>query len=178
MARDCGVRVPPGNLYPGGNRTWIHDFIRRRRHSPRATPKASRRCSKQDPGLATARSQVSHPTLLQCLVLTMPPVDTLESLIDLLAEHGAELTDPLIAASGMDNVRAMGKLLDLGADIEGNGRWSPLEEALYFGNGTALKLLLDRGASATQPARRRGSGRHGVHRSLLRRGRRAYVGRR
>ena len=78
----------------------------------------------------------------------MPPADTLESLIDLLAEHGAELTDPLIAASGMDNVRAMGKLLDLGANIEGNGRWSPLEEALYFGNGTALKLLLDRGASA------------------------------
>ncbi len=101
----------------------------------------------EEPRLASARSQVSHPTLLQCLVLTMPPVENLESLIDLLAEHGAELTDPLIAASGMDNVRAMGKLLDLGAGIEGNGRWSPLEEALYFGNGTALRLLVDRGTS-------------------------------
>ena len=52
-----------------------------------------------DPELATARSECSHPTLLQCLVLTMPPVDALEDLIDLLANHGAELTDPLIAAA-------------------------------------------------------------------------------
>jgi hypothetical protein len=84
-----------------------------------------------DPELATARSQLSHPTILQCLVLTMPPVDALERLIDLLAGHGAELTDPLIAASGIDNVRAIARSLDLGARIEGNGCWSPLEEALY-----------------------------------------------
>ncbi|HEV3167231.1 MAG TPA: ankyrin repeat domain-containing protein [Isosphaeraceae bacterium] len=99
-----------------------------------------------DPGLATARSQCDHPTILQCLVLTMPPVDNLEDLIDLLAEHSAELTDPLVAASGIDNVRAMARLLDLGAQIEGNGRWSPLEEALYWGNEAAVALLLERGA--------------------------------
>ncbi len=102
-----------------------------------------------DPELATARSQRSHPTLLQCLVLTMPPVDSLEKLIDLLASHGAELTDPLVAACGMDNVRAVAKLLDLGARIEGNGPWSPLEEALYFGNKASLKLLWNRGAVVT-----------------------------
>lgn len=101
----------------------------------------------RDPTLATARSSVSHPTLLQCLVLTMPPVDTLETLLDLLASRGAELTDPLIAASGIDNTRAMRKLLDLGAEIEGNGRWSPLEEALYWGHDAAVKVLLERGAS-------------------------------
>ena len=67
-----------------------------------------------DPELATARSQRSHPTLLQCLVLTMPPVETLESLVELLAAHGAELTVPLIAASGVDNLRAIRKLLELG----------------------------------------------------------------
>jgi ankyrin repeat protein len=100
-----------------------------------------------DPDLATARSRSSHPTLLQCLVLAMPPVDTLESLIDLLAASGAELTDPLIAASGIDNTRAIVKLLDLGALIEGNGRWSPLEEALYWGNEASMSLLLERGAS-------------------------------
>jgi ankyrin repeat protein len=77
----------------------------------------------------------------------MPPVDTLERLIDLLAGHGAELTDPLIAASGIDNVRAIARLLDLGARIEGNGRWSPLEEALYFGNEASVSLLLERGAA-------------------------------
>jgi uncharacterized protein len=100
-----------------------------------------------DPALATAKSQRSHPTILQCLVLTMPPVDTLERLIDLLASHGGELTDPLIAACGCNNVRAVTRLLDLGARIEGNGRWSPLEEALYFQNEKCVSLLLERGAA-------------------------------
>jgi ankyrin repeat protein len=100
-----------------------------------------------DPKLTTERSTCSHPTLLQCLVLTMPPVDALEEMIDLLANHGAELTDPLVAASGIDNVQAMTKLLDLGARVDGNGGWSPLEEALYWGNEAALAVLLDRGAS-------------------------------
>jgi uncharacterized protein len=99
-----------------------------------------------DPDLATARSGRSHPTLLQCLVLTMPPVDALEALIGFLADHGAELTDPLIAACGMDNVRAIARLLDRGARIEGNGRWSPLEEALYWGHPASVALLLERGA--------------------------------
>jgi hypothetical protein len=102
-----------------------------------------------DPDLATARSGRSHPTLLQCLVLSMPPVDALEDLIDYLAHHGAELTDPLIAACGMDNVRAIAKLLDRGARIAGNGRWSPLEEALYFGHPASVALLLERGAKVT-----------------------------
>jgi ankyrin repeat protein len=99
-----------------------------------------------DPDLATAVSSRSHPTLLQCLVLTMPPVDDLEALIDFLADRGAELGGPLIAASGMNNVRAIAKLLDRGARIEGNGHWSPLEEALYFGNPDAVSLLRARGA--------------------------------
>ncbi len=99
-----------------------------------------------DPGLATARSTCSHPTLMQCLVLSMPPVETLEALIDLLAARGSELTEPLIAAGGMNNTRAIAKLLDLGADIEGNQRWSPLEEALYWNNADAVQLLRERGA--------------------------------
>jgi ankyrin repeat protein len=98
-----------------------------------------------NPELARARSQQSHPTLLQCLVLTMPPADALEELIAILADHGAELTDPLIAAAGIDNVRAITKLLDLGANIEGNGLWSPLEEALYWGHDAAVRLVLERG---------------------------------
>jgi ankyrin repeat protein len=100
-----------------------------------------------DPQLAAARSQRSHPTLLQCLVLTMPPVDALEDLIDLLARRGAELTDPLIASCSMDNVRGCTKLLDLGADIKGNVHWSPLEEALYWGQAACVELLLERGAA-------------------------------
>jgi ankyrin repeat protein len=99
-----------------------------------------------DPGLATARSTCSHPTLLQCLVLVSPPPETLEQLIRLLKDHGAELTNPLIAAACMDNVRAIKELLDLGAAINGNGRWSPLEEALYWGYEASVNLLLERGA--------------------------------
>ena len=68
--------------------------------------------------------------LLIGLVLTMPPVEALEEMIDLLAAHGAELTDPLKAASGCGNIRAVTKLLDLGGNIDGKDRWSPLEEAL------------------------------------------------
>jgi uncharacterized protein len=104
---------------------------------------------KTEPGLATAQSESDHPTILQCLVLTMPPVDTLESLINLLADHGAELTGPLIAACGPGNVRAVARLLDVGANFEGNGRWSPLEEAAYFGQEACLSLLVERGASVT-----------------------------
>ena len=104
---------------------------------------------KSDPGLAIAQSTSDHPTILQCLVLTMPPVDTLESLIGLMANHGAELTDPLIAACGPGNVRAVTRLLDLGANIEGNGRWSPLEESAYFGQEPCLSVLVERGASVT-----------------------------
>jgi ankyrin repeat protein len=99
-----------------------------------------------DPDLATARSSQSHPTLLQCLVLTMPPVDNLEALIDFLVDHGAEISGPLIAAAGINSVRAIAKLLDRGACIDGNGHWSPLEEALYFGNPDSVSLLLSRGA--------------------------------
>jgi hypothetical protein len=111
-----------------------------------------------DPGLAAAFSQAAdHSTLLQCLVLTMPPVDTLEALIDLRAAHGAELTDPLIAACGCDNIRAVTKLLDLDGKIAENGRWSPLEEALYSGHESIVSLLLQRGAVVeslrTPPAR-------------------------
>ncbi len=86
-----------------------------------------------DPGLATARSRCSHPTLLQCLVLTISEQPHLEGSIRALAEGGAELADPLIAACGVDNVRAAAVLLELGANIEGNGKWSPLEEALVLG---------------------------------------------
>jgi ankyrin repeat protein len=100
----------------------------------------------REPELATARSTCSHPTLLQCLVLVKPEPPALERLIHLLADPGAELTGPLIAAACIDNVRAVNELLDLGAGIEGDGRWSPLEEALYWGFEASVKVLLDRGA--------------------------------
>ena len=112
-----------------------------------------------DPGLAAGRSRCSHPTLLQCLVLTVSEQPHLPESIRALAAGGAELTDPLIAACGVDNVSAAAALLDLGADIEGNGKWSPLEEALYWGKRKALDLLLSRGAAIDSLRKAAGVGR-------------------
>ena len=112
-----------------------------------------------EPDLATARSRCSHPTLLQCLVLTISEQPHIERSIRALAERGAELTDPLIAACGVDNARAAAALLDRGANIEGNGKWSPLEEALYWGSRKALDLLLSRGAAIDSLRKAAGVGR-------------------
>jgi hypothetical protein len=112
-----------------------------------------------DPDLVRARSSCSHPNLMQCLVLVDPPHDALEQLIHLLADHGSELTGPLIAATCIDNVRGMNVLLDRGAHIEGDGRWSPLEEALYWGFVRAVQLLLARGAKIDNLRKAAGLGR-------------------
>ncbi len=106
------------------------------------------RLLRADPWLATARSlsPCDHPTLLCCLVLETPPRRSLDGLIRLFAELGAELSGPLGAAASIDNVRAAETLLDLGAPIAGEGTWSPLEEALYWGHSSTVELLLKRGA--------------------------------
>lgn len=52
-----------------------------------------------------------------------------------------------MAAASIDNVECAALLLDTGAAINGIGGWSPLEEALYWGNQKTIELLLERGAS-------------------------------
>lgn len=103
---------------------------------------------KADPTLASGGSvdPCDHPNLLQCLVLTMPPASTLEAMINLIVDHGSPIDGPLIAAAGIDNVRAVAALLDRGASSEGNASWSPLEEAIYWGQAATIDLLLERGA--------------------------------
>ncbi len=105
------------------------------------------RLVRETPALATERSKCDHPTLLCCLVLEMPPRRSLAPLIRLFAELGAELGGPLGAAASIDNAIAAETLLDLGAPIAGDGPWSPLDEALYWGNKTTVELLIRRGAS-------------------------------
>jgi len=101
----------------------------------------------QDPTLATGRSSQSHPTLLQCLVLSAKDVPNQVELARVLIEAGAELNQPFVACGSMDNVKIAALLIDCGAAIDGTGGWSPLEEALYWNSQKVAALLLERGAS-------------------------------
>jgi ankyrin repeat protein len=100
----------------------------------------------EDPSLATSRSSVSHPTLLQCVVLDGKDKANNVEMARVLIDAGAELNEPLGAAGSINN-RAVAKLLlDRGAAIDGTGGWSPLEEALYWNSQDVIALLLERGA--------------------------------
>jgi hypothetical protein len=102
---------------------------------------------REDPSLATACSSKSHPNLLQCVVLDGYEVPDSIEMAQLLIDAGAEVDEPLIAAASMDNVEAIPVLLNAGAAINGNGTWSPLEDALAFGAHRAIRLLLEQGAT-------------------------------
>jgi uncharacterized protein len=106
-----------------------------------------RKLIRENPTLATARSSMSHPTLLQCLVLSGNNLVNKLEMARLLVNAGAELNGPLGACSSCDNVEVAELLLDSGAAVNGNGGWSPLEEALYWNNREMIDLLLRRGAS-------------------------------
>lgn len=101
----------------------------------------------QDPSLATGRSSISHPTLLQCLVLDFVDLPNKLEMTRALVDAGAEINGPLVAAASINNVACAALLLEAGAAINGSGGWSPLEEALYWGNQKTIELLLERGAS-------------------------------
>lgn len=100
-----------------------------------------------DPDLATRRSSVSHPTLLQlvaCDAAQLPaPVDAARALV----EAGAPMAEPLVAAAGCGSAEVVEYLLDAGADIDGGGTWRALDEALYWDNAALAQRLVERGAT-------------------------------
>ena len=108
---------------------------------------AFRALLRDDPSLATDRSSISHPTLLQCVVLDGKDVPCCTEMVQLLIDAGAPVDEPLIAAASINNMEVIPVLLKAGAAINGDGRWSPIEDALTFGAFDAVKLLLERGAS-------------------------------
>jgi ankyrin repeat protein len=101
---------------------------------------------RQDPTLAASRSSTSHPTLLQCLVLSGKSLTNKLEMARILIQAGAELNGPLRACGSCDNVEVAELLLDSGAAVNGTGGWSPLEEALYWNGCRVINLLLQRGA--------------------------------
>src|SRR6185369_5651845 len=102
---------------------------------------------RQDPALATSRSSTSHPTLLQCLVLSGKDVPNKIEMAKILIDAGAELNEPFVACGSCDNVEVGELLLDSGAAIDGVTSWSPIEEASYWHNPRTIEMLLRRGAS-------------------------------
>lgn len=113
----------------------------------------------EDSSLATSRSTRSHPTLLQCVVLDGKGKPNNVELAKVLVDAGAEINEPLVAASSLDNRAAAELLLDRGAAIDGTGGWSPLEEALYWNSQNMIALLLERGAKITNLRTAAGLGR-------------------
>lgn len=113
----------------------------------------------EDPSLATSRSTKSHPTLLQCLVLDGKDKPNNVEMAKLLVNAGAELNEPLVAAASIDNRAVAELLLDRGAALDGNGGWSPLEEALYWNSQDVIALLLERGAKVQNLRTAAGLGR-------------------
>jgi len=101
----------------------------------------------EDPLIATSRSSTSHPTLLQCVALDGKDKPNNVEMAAFLVDAGAELNEPLVAASGINNRAVAELLLDRGAAIDGNGGWTPLEEALYWNSQDVIVLLLERGAA-------------------------------
>ena len=99
-----------------------------------------------DPSLATSRSTVSHPTLLQCLVLDGKNKPNAREMAEILIDAGADMDGPLGAAASIDNRAVAELLIDRGAAVDGTGGWSPLEEALYWNSQDLVALLLERGA--------------------------------
>jgi ankyrin repeat protein len=99
------------------------------------------------PALATDRSSKSHPTLLQCLVLDAMNQPNQIEMARVLIDAEAEIDGPLVAAACIGNTKAAEALLDAGAAINGDGVWSPLEEALYWGYQDTVSMLLRRGAT-------------------------------
>jgi len=102
---------------------------------------------REDPSLATDRSSVSHPTLLQCLAVDAVDAPNKVAMAQVLIDAGAEINGPLVAAASINNIEVAALLLDRGAAINGAGSWSPLEEALYWNNRAVIGLLLERGAT-------------------------------
>lgn len=102
---------------------------------------------REDSTLARSRSTTSHPTLLQCLVLSAKNATNKLEMVKVFIDAGAELNGPLSACGSCDNVEAAELLLDAGAAINGTGGWSPLEEALYWNSRRVIDLLLRRGAT-------------------------------
>src|SRR5258708_14819642 len=88
----------------------------------------------EDPSLATARSAISHPTLLQCLVLDYVDLPNKLELTQALIDAGAEIEGPMVAAASINNFECLGLLLRSGAHLNRTGGLVAPVERAYLGH--------------------------------------------
>lgn len=102
---------------------------------------------KADPRLATRRSLVSHPTLLQLVACEEPNIADPVGAARLLVDAGAATSLPLVSAAGCDSRAVAEFLLDADVGVDGEDLWTPLDEALYWANADMAAFLVERGAT-------------------------------
>ena len=116
----------------------------------RSTVKLREMCS---PELAKARSSMSHPTLLQALVLDAVALDAdiQIKMAQLLVDQGSPLDEPLISTGSLDNAVMAKFIMEQGGAIDGRQDimlgWTAIEEALYWQNTKTVQQLVALGAA-------------------------------
>lgn len=102
----------------------------------------------QQPELAKARSSMSHPTLLQALVLDAVALDAdiQIKMAQLLVDQGSPLDEPLISTGSLDNAVMAKFIMEQGGAIDGRQDimlgWTAIEEALYWQNTKTVQQLV------------------------------------
>ena len=99
-----------------------------------------------DPELVRRRSSCSHPTLLQLVACEATQLPDAVGAARILVEAGAELSEPLVAAASVDAREVLLYLLEQGVGVDGQGDWTPLDEALYWRHRDLAQVLLQQGA--------------------------------
>jgi len=121
----------------------------------------------ENPDLATSRSSCGHPTLLQLVACEEATVPDPVGAARLLVNHGAATWFPAVAAAGCNSAAVLEFLIGTGADVDGVGVWTPLEEALYWVSPDTTALLVQHGAPIRSLAAAAGLGDMPETRRLL-----------
>ncbi len=112
-----------------------------------------------NPGLVTARSSTSHPTLLQLVACDAADLVDPVGAARLLVDRGAETWFPVVSAAGCNSAAVLAFLIDRGVAYDGEDVWTPLEEALYWASVDTIEVLVDRSAPIRSLAAAAGLGR-------------------
>ena len=101
----------------------------------------------EQPELADRRSSVGHPSLLQLVACEAAQLPDPAGAASVLVDAGAPLNEPLVAAAGCGAAGIVELLVDRGAAIDGDGSWTPLDEAVYWAKPEIARRLVERGAA-------------------------------